>query len=280
MDLLLFVMLFQAKCFRRWLKNVQSMQSIDERNPYAQSGVESYVGGPPRGLSGLLGSACLTETDSDDNALLSFPHDIPQMNGQSGMGLVRDTVESNGTNFIRYDTKFGEHRTPDEKITKKVAPITKENLERHTQIVQSNVQPFSSIHMNDGPSAFNIVRPCPVYQKDSPGEHGIPTTPRSMVTRGNNTNQAVQRTDKVLYPQTQYSNLKPKSQTQNLSSNAARVASVSACQPVVCSASKCVTDSARIARGLGRATSLVVPSVSDSFTQLLDTANYGVCLQR
>lgn len=257
---------------------MQSMHSIDERSPYAQSGQESYVGDPPWGLSGLLGSARLTETDSDDNALLSFPHDILQINGQNGMGLVKNTVESNGTNFVRYDTKFGEHRTPDEKITKKVAPITKENLERHTQIVQSNVQPFSSIHMNDGPSAFNIVRPCPVNQKDFLGENGIPTTPRSMVTRGNNTSQAVQRTDKILYPQ--YTNLKPEVPIQNLSSNATRVASVSACQPVVCSASKCVTDSARIARGLGRATNLVLPSVSDSFTQLLDTANYGVCLQR
>ncbi|XP_056013251.1 uncharacterized protein LOC125646673 isoform X4 [Ostrea edulis] len=270
-------LVLKAKCFRRWLKNVQSMHSIDERSPYAQSGQESYVGDPPWGLSGLLGSARLTETDSDDNALLSFPHDILQINGQNGMGLVKNTVESNGTNFVRYDTKFGEHRTPDEKITKKVAPITKENLERHTQIVQSNVQPFSSIHMNDGPSAFNIVRPCPVNQKDFPGENGIPTTPWSMVTRGNNTSQAVQRTDKILYPQ--YTNLKPEVPIQNLSSNATRVASVSACQPVVCSASKCVTDSARIARGLGRATNLVLPSVSDSFTQLLDTANYGVCLQ-
>ncbi|XP_078337058.1 uncharacterized protein LOC111134265 isoform X6 [Crassostrea virginica] len=34
-------LILKAKCFRRWLKNVQSMQSIDERNPYAQSGPES-----------------------------------------------------------------------------------------------------------------------------------------------------------------------------------------------------------------------------------------------
>ncbi|XP_062597363.1 uncharacterized protein LOC134258788 [Saccostrea cucullata] len=272
-------LVLKAKCFRRWLKNVQSMQSIDEKDPYAQSARESYVGGPRQGLGGLLGSAQLTETDLRDNALLSFPHDNLQTYEPNGVGLNRNTIEYEGTNFIRYDTKFGEHRTPGEKITTKVAPITKENLERHTQIVQSNMQPFSSIHLNDGPSAFTIVRPCPANEKNSPGENGNPPTPRSRVTRGNSTGQAVQSTDKILYPQTHYDNFNGEPRVPIFSDSVARVACVPASQPVTCSASKCVTDSARIARRLGRATNLVLPSVSESFTQLLDTANYGVCLQ-
>lgn len=272
----------QAKCFRRWLKNVQSMQPIDERN--GQSGPESYVGGAPQGLSGLLGSA-LTETDSDDNALLRFPSDNPQTYDPNGVGLIKNTAEYNGTNFIRYDTNFGERGTLNEKATTKVAPITKENLERHTQIVQSNVHtqivqsdvhPFSSVHQNEGRSAFTVVRPRPANQKE--GDNEIAQTPRSMVTRGNNTGQVVQSTDKVLYPYTQYDYQSPDLYDKIYSESTARVACVSACK--VSAASKCVTDSARIARGLGRATNLVLPSVCDSFSQLLDTANYGVCLQR
>uniref|UniRef100_K1R776 Sfi1 spindle body domain-containing protein n=1 Tax=Magallana gigas TaxID=29159 RepID=K1R776_MAGGI len=265
-------LVLKAKCFRRWLKNVQSMQSIDERN--GQSGPESYVGGPPRGLSGLLGSA-LTETDSDDNALLRFPSDNPQTYDPSGVGLIKNTAEYNGTNFMRYDTNFGERRTLNEKVTTKVAPITKENLERHTQIVQSNVHPFSNVHQNEGPSAFTVVRPRPANHKE--GDNETAQTPRSMVTRGNNTGQVVQSTDRVLYPYTQYDYQSPDMYDKIYSESTARVACVSACK--VSAASKCVTDSARIARGLGRATNLVLPSVCDSFSQLLDTANYGVCLQ-
>lgn len=252
---------------------MQSMQSIDERN--GQSGPESYVGGPPRGLSGLLGSA-LTETDSDDNALLRFSSDNPQTYDPSGEGLIKNTAEYNGTNFMRYDTNFGERRTLNEKVTTKVAPITKENLERHTQIVQSNVHPFSNVHQNEGPSAFTVVRPRPANHKE--GDNETAQTPRSMVTRGNNTGQVVQSTDRVLYPYTQYDYQSPDMYDKIYSESTARVACVSACK--VSAASKCVTDSARIARGLGRATNLVLPSVCDSFSQLLDTANYGVCLQR
>ena len=256
------------------------MQSIDERNPYAQSGPESYVGVPAQGLGGLLGSARLTETDSDDIALLCFnAPENQEIDDHNGVG-TRVNVQNNDTNFIRYDTKFGEHGPPDEKITKKVAPITKENLERHTQIVQSTaIQPFSNVRLNEKPSAFTVVKPQLAHQKDLQSESDPFQISKTMKSRGHISGPVVTTTKrKLLYPQTQYDCLNPDLH-ENLFTEATE-AGVSVCTPIVCAASKCVTDSARIARGLGRSTSRVLPSTSDSFTQLLDTANYGVCLQR
>lgn len=189
----------QVKCFRRWLKNVQFMQLIDERN--GQSGLESYVGGFLRGLSGLLGFV-LIEIDSDDNVLLRFSLDNFQIYDFSGVGFIKNIVEYNGINFMRYDINFGERRILNEKVIIKVVFIIKENLERYIQIVQSNVYFFFNVYQNEGSFVFIVVRFRSVNYKE--GDNEIVQIFRFMVIRGNNIGQVVQSTDRVLYFYIQY----------------------------------------------------------------------------
>lgn len=175
------------------------MQLIDERN--GQSGLESYVGGFLGGLSGLLGFV-LIEIDSDDNVLLRFSLDNFQIYDFSGVGFIKNIVEFNGINFMRYDINFCERRILNEKVIIKVVFIIKENLERYIQIVQSNVYFFFNVYQNEGSFVFIVVRFRSVNYKE--GDNEIVQIFRFMVIRGNNIGQVVQSTDRVLYFYIQY----------------------------------------------------------------------------
>ena len=226
------------------------MQSIDENDfddfpdPLSQTMKESYVQRPAKMASYPHSATPALPTDADADAL----HNISSITACQDLhrGLL---PRGKSDPLFQVDTIK-------ERATSKVAPITVENLEKHERC-QSNVPLHADLtnYVNEtSRSAF--VR--------------IPSSSRQGSVKDD-----IFRTANF----EQVQNI-PRLGTGIKSGHSVkRTVKAGSVQRSLEGVSKIVSDQARIARGLGRATNVVPPSIMENM-QLLDTANYGVCLQR
>ncbi|KAK3104624.1 hypothetical protein FSP39_006445 [Pinctada imbricata] len=253
-------LVLKAKCFRRWLQNVQTMQSIDEHglddfpDPLSQTVKQSYVHGSMRADDRYHGNKVARVLESDlETAFSNFSSDFN----------ARQELPSRFVERGRREPVFQVEHIK-ERATSKVAPITVENLEKHEQY-QSNMPVRSNlaVFVNEtSRSVFDRVN--------------TPKTPRSLQA-DIVTSERVEQTQNVARLGTGMKVGQTVKRTIKLGS-AQLKDSASTPLGVSPGVSKNVIEKARIARGLGRATNVVPPSIAENI-QLLATANYGVCLQ-